>query len=878
MAQEIVHVKERDPVCGMTVDPAKTAHTADHAGKTYYFCCAGCATKFRNDPEKYLKGQPAANAGGSFAHIPVPGAHSAEQIIQHPFVPLASAPTATNKSPRPDGSLVQLGLAQTIQSRVAERKSAAYVCPMDPEVREKQPGPCPKCGMALEPEMPLAPSIRVEYTCPMHPEIVRPEPGACPICGMALEPRTVTVEEEENPELRQMSRRFWISLLLTIPVLVLGMAPGYFAKLISSQAISWIEFALATPVVLWCGWPFFERGWASLVNRSLNMFTLIALGTGTAYLYSVVAVFFPGAFPATFRLASGEVPTYFEAAAAITTLVLLGQVLELRARSRTSAAIRSLLKLSPKTARLVRADGTEIDVPAEHIAPGDVLRVRPGERVPVDGAVTEGASSVDESLVTGEPIPVEKYAGSRVTGGTVNGTGTFLMRAQRVGSETLLAQIVRMVSEAQRSRAPVQRLADKVASYFVPAVVLCAVLTFVAWSLVGPSPKMAHALVNAVAVLIIACPCALGLATPMAIMVSTGRGALAGVLVKNAEALEILGKVDTVVVDKTGTLTEGRPRVTAIVPASGVDESQVLRIAAALERASEHPLAATILSAAKEREIPVSETKEFRSVTGKGITGIVEGRQAALGNRALMSELRIDTGTLEPRAKDLEADGQTVVFAAIDSKVAGIVAVSDPLKATTRDAVKALHNQGIRIAMITGDSRAAAEAVARTLGIDEINAGVLPDQKGAIIKRMQSEGHIVAMAGDGVNDAPALAQADVGIAMGTGTDVAIESAGITLLQGDLRGIVRARTLSRATMRNIRQNLFFAFVYNSVGVPVAAGVLYPFFGLLLSPIIASAAMTFSSVSVITNALRLRRLKLNGKQQRLRTAINPNAPLL
>jgi P-type Cu+ transporter len=838
MVHEHVTTKERDPVCGMAVDPAKTAHTAEHARKTYYFCCAGCATKFRRDPQKYLQAKPADGHGDrSLVQLGAPRAHTPH-----------------------DGELVALGGVPPTTRSPAANKSSVYVCPMDPEVRETQPGPCPKCGMSLEPEVPLAPATRVEYTCPMHPEIVRAEPGACPICGMALEPRTVTVEEEVNPELQQMSRRFWISVALTIPVLALGMAPGYFAKILSLHVINWVEFAFATPVVLWGGWPFFERGWASLVNRSLNMFSLIALGTGTAYVYSVAAVLFPDAFPATFRLPSGEVPTYFEAAAAITTLVLLGQVLELRARSRTSAAIRSLLKLSPKTARLVRADGTEIDVPAEHIAPGDILRVRPGERVPVDGRVMEGASSLDESLVTGEPIPVEKAAGSRVTGGTVNGTGAFLMRAERVGSETLLAQIVRMVSEAQRSRAPVQRLADKVASYFVPAVVLCAVLTFVVWSLVGPSPRMAHALVNAVAVLIIACPCALGLATPMAIMVGTGRGALAGVLVKNAEALEVLGKVDTVVVDKTGTLTEGRPRVTAVVAAPGVDELQVLRVAAALERPSEHPLASAILSAAKERNVPVVETKEFRSITGRGITGIIDGRHAALGNRGLMSELGIDTTALESCAQALEADGQTVVFAAFDGKVAGIVAVSDPLKATTRDAVKALHDQGIRIAMITGDSRAAAEAVARKLGIDDVNAGVLPDQKGAIIRRLQSEGRIVAMAGDGVNDAPALAQADVGIAMGTGTDVAIESAGITLLKGDLRGIVRARALSRATMRNIRQNLFFAFVYNSVGVPVAAGVLYPFFGLLLSPIIASAAMTFSSVSVITNALRLRRLKL------------------
>ncbi len=863
MPEENVQVKERDPVCGMSVDPARTAHKADHAGKTYYFCCAGCATKFRADPQKYLQPKPAATGPGHAPLVQLGGAktpaHDGGGLVQL-GAPQAAAATHADHPPHgAHGSLAQLGAPKAAQPAAVAPKSAAYVCPMDPEVRADEPGPCPKCGMALEPEVPQAPATRVEYTCPMHPEIVRSEPGSCPICGMALEPRTVTVEEEENPELTLMSRRFWICTALTIPLLVLGMVPPV-ARLFPGHAAAWIQFALTTPVVLWGGWPFYQRGWASLVNRSLNMFSLIALGTGTAYLYSLAAIFFPGAFPATFRMASGEVPVYFEAAAAITTLVLLGQMLELRARSRTSSAIRSLLKLSPKTARLVRADGTELDVPVEQITPGDVLRVRPGERVPVDGAVTEGASSIDESLVTGEPIPVEKSAGSRVTGGTVNGTGSFLMRAERVGSETLLAQIVRMVSDAQRSRAPVQKLADKAAAYFVPAVVLCSVLTFIVWSMIGPSPKMAHALLNAVAVLIIACPCALGLATPMAIMVGTGRGALAGVLVKNAEALEVLGKVDMLVVDKTGTLTEGRPRVASVVPAPGFDESQVLRVAAALERASEHPLAAAILAAAKERAVPLADAKEFRSHTGKGVTGAIDGRPAALGNRALLAELQIDAGDLDARARDLEIDGQTIVFVTSDGKLTGLIGVSDPVKSTTLDAIKDLHRQGIRIAMLTGDSRSTAEAVARKLGIDEVNAGVLPDQKGAIVKRLQQEGHIVAMAGDGVNDAPALAQANVGIAMGTGTDVAIESAGITLLRGDLRGIVRARTLSRATMRNIRQNLFFAFVYNSVGVPVAAGVLYPVFGLLLSPIIASAAMTFSSVSVISNALRLRRVAL------------------
>ena len=827
---------ERDPVCGMMVEPERAKATAVHAGKTYYFCCLGCAAKFNADPQKYLYGKPAAG----------------------PLIQLAATPA----SPAP---LVQLGGGQPApKPEPTSPKDGAYVCPMDSEVRQDRPGACPKCGMALEPEIPAAPATRIEYTCPMHPEIVRPGPGSCPICGMALEPRTVTVEDEENPELVSMTRRFWISAALALPVLALGMSdmiPGQPVQhLLSMRAIGWIEFALATPAVVWCGWPLFARGWASLVNRSLNMFTLIALGTGTAYVYSVIAVLAPSIFPASFRSSSGEVRVYFEAAATITALVLLGQVLELRARSRTSAAIRSLLKLSPKTARLVRADGTEIDVPVEHIAPGDTLRVRPGERVPVDGVVTDGSSAIDESLVTGEPIPVEKTDGSRVTGGTVNGTGSFVMRAERVGSETVLAQIVRMVSAAQRSRAPVQKLADRVASYFVPAVVLAAALAFVAWAAFGPPPRMAHALLNAVAVLIIACPCALGLATPMSIMVGTGRGALAGVLVKNAGALEIMEKVDMLVIDKTGTLTEGRPRVTAIIAAAGSDEAQVLRVAAALERASEHPLAAAILAAAKERDISPGDIKDFRSRTGKGVTGMMDGRSAALGNRALLAELAIPPGDLDERAKSFESEGAAVVFVAFGGRIIGAISVADPIKATTPEAIAQLHREHIRIVMLTGDSRATAEAVARKLGIDQVEAGVLPEQKGEAVKKLQAEGRIVAMAGDGVNDAPALAQANVGIAMGTGTDVAMESAGITLLSGDLRGIVRARALSRATMRNIRQNLFFAFAYNSIGIPVAAGVLYPFFGLLLSPIIASAAMTFSSVSVITNALRLRHAKL------------------
>ena len=820
---------EQDVVCGMSVDPERAPAKSEHAGRTYHFCCASCAAKFRADPEKYL--------------------HAKRADSSHPM------------------PLIQLGAAKPVtiaKSPAAPSRSPAYVCPMDPEVRQDHPGPCPKCGMALEPDVPPASATRIEYACPMHPEIVREYPGSCPICGMALEPRTAVVEELENPELVSMTRRFWVSAALAVPVLVLGMSdmiPGQpVQRVLSVRAIEWIQLLLATPVVVWGGWPFFERGWASLVNRSLNMFTLIALGTGTAYVYSVVAVLFPGIFPTSFRLAGGQVPVYFEAAAVITALVLLGQVLELRARSRTSAAIRALLKLSPKAARLVRADGTELDIPVEHVAVGDVLRVRPGEKIPIDGIAIDGSSSVDESLVTGEPIPVEKSEGSRVTGGTVNGTGTLVIRAERVGNETLLAQIVRMVSEAQRSRAPVQQLADRVSAYFVPAVVLVAVLTFIWWSLFGPAPKMGHALLNAVAVLIIACPCALGLATPMAIMVGTGCGALAGVLIKNAEALEIMEKVDTLVVDKTGTLTEGRPRVTSIITRKGYDEAQVLRLSAALERASEHPLAAAILAAAKDRGITPGNVTSFSSLTGKGVTGIAEGQAVSLGNRALLVDLGITPGDFDERAKSMESAGQTVMFVIIAGKIAGIIGVADPVKASTPEAIERLHRERIRIVMITGDSRATAEAVAHTLGIDQVHAGVLPDKKGEIIKQLQAERHVVAMAGDGVNDAPALAQADVGIAMGTGTDVAMESAGITLLRGDLRGIARARVLSRATMRNIRQNLFFAFLYNSAGIPIAAGVLYPFFGLLLSPIFASAAMTFSSVSVIANALRLRNVHL------------------
>ncbi len=718
--------------------------------------------------------------------------------------------------------------------------------------------------MALEPTTVTAPMTRVEYTCPMHPEIVRDEPGACPICGMALEPRTVTAEAEANPELVGMTRRFWVSVALTAPLLLLAMAEmiagAPVPRMLSGRLLTWVQLALATPVVLWGGWPFFQRGWASVVNRSLNMFTLIAIGTGMAYGYSVIATLFPDLFPHAFRGHSGEAAVYFEAAAVITTLVLLGQVLDLRARSQTSSAIRALLGLAPKTARLIQEDGTEVDVPLERVQPGDRLRIRPGEKVPVDGVILEGMSAVDESMVSGEPVPVEKGPAAPVIGGTVNGTGSLIMRAERVGSETLLAQIVRMVSEAQRTRAPIQRLADTVSAYFVPAVIGVAALTFAMWALFGPEPRLVYALVNAVAVLIIACPCALGLATPMSIMVGTGRGAMAGVLIKNAEALEVLEQVDTLVVDKTGTLTEGKPRLASVVALVGLDEAELLRLAASLERGSEHPLAAAIVAGAQERGIGLADVQDFRSVTGKGVVGRVDGRIVALGNRPLLEDLQLEAGELVERAEDLRRSGQTVMFVAVDGKPAGLLGVADPIKASTSEAIQMLHQEGIRVVMLTGDSRTTAEAVARALGIDEVEAEVLPEQKSVVVKRLQAEGRVVAMAGDGINDAPALAQAQVGIAMGTGTDVAMESAGVTLVKGDLRGIVRARRLSEATMRNIRQNLFFAFVYNALGVPVAAGVLYPVFGLLLSPMIASAAMTFSSVSVIANALRLRKLAL------------------
>ncbi|MGH7855305.1 MAG: heavy metal translocating P-type ATPase [Candidatus Binatia bacterium] len=818
-----------DPVCGMKVDPARAAGKQKHGDETYYFCSRRCMVKFIADPDTFLK-EPRQRD----AHV-----HGAPaRPVDHP--------------------------AETPQPADQHHGAPVYVCPMDPEVRESKPGACPKCGMALEPSNIAAPVTRTEYVCPMHPEIVRDAPGSCPICGMALEPRTVTLDDVPNPELVDMTRRFWISAALSLPLFLIAMSdmlPGQpLQHLVSPRLLTWIQFVLATPVVLWGGWPFFERGWQSIVNRSLNMFTLIAIGVGAAYVYSVVATTFPGIFPQSFYGHSGTVAVYFEAAAIITALVLLGQVLELRARSQTSSAIKALLGLAPKTARLLHDDGREEDVPMDRVQAGDRLRVRPGEKVPVDGLVLEGTTSIDESMVTGEPIPVEKSKGSKVTGGTVNATGSLVMQAQRVGSETLLSQIVRMVSEAQRTRAPIQRLADIVSAYFVFAVLVVAAVTFVVWALLGPEPRMAYAIVNAVAVLIIACPCALGLATPMSIMVGVGRGATAGVLIKNAEALEVLEKVDTLVVDKTGTLTEGKPQLSEVVAVAGTDRQEILRLAASIERASEHSLAAAIVGAAEKERVRLTNIEEFRSLTGKGVTGKVDGHSIALGNIKLLQQLAIDPGALRARTEELRREGHTVMFIAIDGRAAGLVAVSDPVKQSTHEAIEILHRESVSIVMLTGDSRTTAEAVARRLGIDRVEAEVLPEQKAAVIKRLQAEGRIVGMAGDGVNDAPALAQAQVGIAMGTGTDVAIESAHITLVKGDLRGIAKARRLSRATMRNIRQNLFFAFVYNVMGVPIAAGVLYPFFGILLSPIIASAAMTFSSVSVIANALRLRRIRL------------------
>ena len=811
-----------DPICGMTV-PATSRFHADYANQTFYFCSAHCLHKFEAGPEAFV-----AEPGSAHAQIH----HGGVEAVDVSCSQCAAAPST--------------GLL--------------YTCPMPPEIRQQGAGSCPRCGMALGPESPMPAAVHKQYICPMHPEVVQDYPGSCPKCGMPLEPRQA-IGEEENPELADMSRRLRVSTGLALPVFILAMvadlAPQWLPDWLTMHAVQWIEFLLATPVVLWGGWPFFVRGWQSVASWNLNMFTLIGLGVSVAWVYSVVALLLPDLFPPNMRHADGTVAVYFEAAAVITALVLLGQVLELRARSRTGAAIRLLLGLAPDTARVLRAGGTEEDIPRDQVVPGERLRIRPGEKVPVDGVVTEGSSTVDESMVTGEPIPVRKSAGDRLIGATVNGTGSLIMRAEKVGGDTLLAQIVQMVSEAQRSRAPIQRLADVVAAYFVPAVVLVALAAFAVWATVGPEPRLAHAMVNAVAVLIIACPCALGLATPMSIMVGTGKGAGLGVLIKNAEALEIMEQVDTLVVDKTGTLTEGQPRLVNVVVAEGFEDAEVLRLAASLERASEHPLAEAIVRGAEEHGVALAPADHFESITGQGVTGAVKGRSVALGNARLLEMLSVDPGDLSATAESGRTQGQTVMFVVIDGKIAGLIGVADPVKASSADAMAALHKEDLQVVMLTGDNRTTAQAVADQLGIDRVEAEVPPDQKAEIIRRLQAEGRTVAMAGDGINDAPALAQAHVGIAMGTGTDVAMESAGVTLVKGDLRGIVRARRLSQATMRNIRQNLFFAFVYNGLGVPVAAGVLYPVFGLLLSPMLAAAAMSFSSVSVIGNALRLRR---------------------
>jgi len=758
--------RERDPVCGMSVDPATSSHRSEHEGRTYYFCGSRCREQFVGEPARYLK-------------------------------PAEAKPVSTGGA--------------------------------------------------------------VKWTCPMHPQVVRNGPGSCPICGMALEPMTPAAGEAVNPELVEMSRRFWVGVALSLPLVVLAMTQ-HFRMLLPGPAAVWLQLVLATPVVLWCGSPFFQRGWASVINRRLNMFTLIALGTGVSYTYSVVAALLPGLFPAGFRVPDGTIPVYFEAAAVIVTLVLLGQVLELRARSQTNSAIRALLDLAPKTARIIRADGVEADVPLEQVVPGDRLRVRPGEKVPVDGVVLEGHSAIDESMITGEPLPAEKSPGDKVTGATVNGTGSFVMRADRVGSDTVLAQIVHMVAEAQRSRAPIQALADTVSGWFVPAVIVIAMLAFIIWSIVGPPPAMSYALLAAVAVLIIACPCALGLATPMSIMVGTGRGAHAGVLVKNAEALELMEKIDTLVVDKTGTLTEGKPRLVGLAAIGAVDEDELLRLAASLERSSEHPLAEAIVKGAEERGLTLSQPIDFTAESGKGVVGRIDGKHVAVGNLALLASLAVDPGDLPLRAEALRQQGQGVMLVAVDSIAAGLVVVADPIKESAKEALAALRDERIRVVMLTGDSRTTAEAVGARLGISEIVAEVLPDQKARIVQDLQAKGRFVAMAGDGINDAPALAQAQVGIAMSTGADVAMQSAAVTLVKGDLNGIVRARRLSRAVMRNIRQNLFFAFIFNAAAIPIAAGVLYPVFGLLLNPMIASAAMSLSSVTVIGNALRLRSARL------------------
>ncbi|TKB94949.1 MAG: heavy metal translocating P-type ATPase [Nitrospira sp.] len=843
-----------DPICGMTVDPATAAGSHDHRGLSYYFCGLSCLERFKADPERALQPQlvsPAKPTTRKPLPMMQPAPASTGAAAIDPVCGMTVQPATAAGSYEYQGKTYYF-CATSCLTKFRD-DPIYYLTP--PEQRAPRVIPVPSGGV-------------VEYVCPMDPEVLETQPGACRICGMALEPKVVSLEDERNPELEDMSRRFWVCLGPSLLVMLLAMVdmipgvslPGAF----TGSARNWVQWVLVTPVVLWGGWPFFQRGWASVVNRAPNMFTLIAMGTGAAYGYSAVVTVAPTLLPSSFRLHDGSIAVYFEAAAVITVLVLLGQVLELKARSQTSSAIRALLRLAPKTARLITSEGREDDVPLEHVQVGHRLRVRPGERVPVDGMVQEGTTSVDESMITGESIPVEKVAGARVTGGTINGTGGIVMVAERVGRDTMLARIVQMVSEAQRSRAPIQRLADAVAGYFVPLVVVAAIITAAAWAMWGPEPKLAYALVNAVAVLIIACPCALGLATPMSIMVGTGRGATAGVLVKKAEALEVFGKVNTLVLDKTGTLTEGKPKLLSIRFVPPWSDVELLRLAASLERSSEHPLAAAVVAGAAERRIACVPAAQFRSVTGKGVTGIVDGHRVAIGTAAF---LRNDVGVsgqnlkpLDDDAASLRGEGQTILFVAIDEQPVGILGVADPIKASTASAVQALREEGIRIVMVTGDHRDTAEVVARQLGIDEVMAEVLPEKKGQIIAQLKSQGRVVAMAGDGINDAPALALADVGIAMGTGADTAIESAGMTLVKGDLRGLLRARRLSLATMQNIRQNLLFAFLYNVIGVPIAAGVLYPVLGILLSPMIASAAMTFSSVSVITNALRLRHVEL------------------
>ncbi|WP_027060835.1 heavy metal translocating P-type ATPase [Mesorhizobium loti] len=812
----VVDAVLRDPVCGMTVDPAAGKPTSEHGGRLYHFCSEGCCTKFVAEPEKFLTTtDPVCGMSVDRA--------TARHFLHHE--------------------------GQGFYFCSAGCKAKFEAAPQTYLRGRPAPVPAPK---------------GTQYTCPMHPEIIRDKPGSCPICGMALESMGVpTGDEGPNPELVDFTRWFWVSAALSVPLLIIAMAPMVglsFENLVSDRTKTWVELALASPVVLWAAFPFFHRGWESILNRSPNMWTLISLGVGAAYLYSIIATFFPDIFPHQFRSHGGAVPVYFEAAAVIVALVFLGQVLELRAREKTGSAIRALLDLAPKTARRIAEDASEADVPLDSVKAGDRLRIRPGDAVPVDGTVLEGRSSIDESMISGEPLPVEKAEGDALTGGTLNKNGSLIMRAERIGSETTLARIVELVAKAQRSRAPIQGLADRVSFYFVPAVVLIAIAAFIAWAVFGPEPSLIFAIVSAVSVLIIACPCALGLATPMSIMTATGRGAHVGVLIKEAAALERFASVDTLIIDKTGTLTEGRPKLTDVLAADGFSEDELLALAAGLEKGSEHPLAEAIVEGAAARGVTVADAGDFEAITGKGVSGMVSGKTVALGNAAMMADLGIDIAAMSAKVETLQVEGKTAMFVAVGGKLAGIVAVADPVKATTAEAIRALHDSGLRIIMATGDNERTAKAIAKSLGIDEVRAGLLPEQKAALVEELRGRGAGVAMAGDGVNDAPALASADVGIAMGTGADVAVESAGITLVKGDLNGIVRARTLAQATIRNIRQNLFFAFLYNVLGVPVAAGVLYPLTGTLLSPMLAAAAMSLSSVSVISNALRLRTLKL------------------